>query len=463
MSDRNTPLFIAFRTLFNGRFYYPVFSILFLDYGLTIEQFAILNAVWAGTSIILEVPSGAMADVLGRKRLLVLSSIFMVLEMALIAFVPLGNPSLVFAAFLLNRILSGAAESFASGADEALTYDSLPDDGQREARWASILERCMRWQSAFFMVASLVGAAAYDAGFLNGVFSKLNLGLQIAPETAIRFPIYLTLVTALITVGVTLSMKELPRSVPGSRQSLLHIWKSAFGQTLDTGRWILATKAVMAVLLAGVFLDSVIRLFLTVNSQYYRLIGLPEVSFGVIGTCMAVLGIFTPALAKAMQLRFTPGLNFLFTGASTLLALTGAALALKYYGLIFAGLIMVVMTCTHYFMSTALNRLAKPEQRATLLSFRGLLINFAYGSVTLAFGAIMNVLKPGARETATREMPDLGGLALDQHIENQTLWSFLKIYPIYFVVAGSLVALGYFLLSRGSKLTDPVETPSTPA
>ena len=37
----------------------------------------------------------------------------------------------------------------------------------------------------------------------------------------------------------------------------------------------------------------------------------------------------------------------------------------------------------------------KPEQRATLLSFRGLLINFAYGVTTLAFGMIMGRLQQG--------------------------------------------------------------------
>ncbi|EKD35486.1 MAG: hypothetical protein ACD_75C01891G0001, partial [uncultured bacterium] len=36
----NIRLFVAFRTFFNARFYYPVFTILFLDFGLTIEQFA---------------------------------------------------------------------------------------------------------------------------------------------------------------------------------------------------------------------------------------------------------------------------------------------------------------------------------------------------------------------------------------------------------------------------------------
>src|SRR5512133_1085136 len=89
----NIRLFVAFRVVFNARFYYPVFTVLFLDFGLSLEQFALLNAVWALTIVLAEVPSGALADLLGRKRLLVTTSLLMIAEMSLLAFVPLGNPS----------------------------------------------------------------------------------------------------------------------------------------------------------------------------------------------------------------------------------------------------------------------------------------------------------------------------------------------------------------------------------
>ena len=74
----NVRLFIIFRVLFNARFYYPVFSILFLDFGLTLSQFAILNAVWAATIVLCEVPSGALADSFGRRNLLVFAGSLMV-------------------------------------------------------------------------------------------------------------------------------------------------------------------------------------------------------------------------------------------------------------------------------------------------------------------------------------------------------------------------------------------------
>ena len=44
--------FIAFRMFFNARFYYPVFAVIYLDFGMTLEQFAILNSIWAATIIL---------------------------------------------------------------------------------------------------------------------------------------------------------------------------------------------------------------------------------------------------------------------------------------------------------------------------------------------------------------------------------------------------------------------------
>ena len=41
--NRNIPLFIAFRVLFNARWYYPILAVLFLDFGLSVEQYALLN------------------------------------------------------------------------------------------------------------------------------------------------------------------------------------------------------------------------------------------------------------------------------------------------------------------------------------------------------------------------------------------------------------------------------------
>ena len=285
---RNIPLFIAFRLLFNARFYYPIFAVLQLDYGLTMAQFAILNAIWAVSIVLLEVPSGALADKLGRRPMIIIAAVLMILEMSLIAFVPFGNANLIFWVWVLNRILSGAAEASASGADEALAYDSLPE-GEQEAQWPKVLARLMTLSSCAFVVAMLIGGAVYDHSFLNNL-----LGTNFAKETAIRFPIYLTLISALIALPISLLMKEpVTQSEDLASDSL---WTSIH----KTGGWIIGTPIVFALILAALVHDTLVRLFLTMNSEYYRLIDLPESSFGIIGASFAAMGILMPRLARRM-------------------------------------------------------------------------------------------------------------------------------------------------------------------
>ena len=142
---KNLRLYLWFQIFYNARFYYPVLAILFLDLGLTLDQFVVLNAIWAATILFAEVPSGALADILGRKTLIVTASILMLLEMALLLFAPIDGGWTLFGLCAANRILSGLSEAAASGADQALAYDTLVEHGQ-EDQWDDALATTMRWQ-----------------------------------------------------------------------------------------------------------------------------------------------------------------------------------------------------------------------------------------------------------------------------------------------------------------------------
>jgi MFS family permease len=441
-SARNIPLFIAFRALFNGRFYYPVFAILFLDYGLSLEQFADLNAIWALTIILLEVPSGVLADVVGRKKLVVAAAALMVVEMAFLSFVPLGDLTVVFAVFVINRIASGAAEAMASGADEALAYDSLPD-GNREDRWANVLERAMRWQYGAFVAAALIGALVYDAAVMNRLFAFLGFDLEISKETAIRLPIWLNLGTAIATLMVALSLREVraPEERPntGKLRPLLGV---ATRQTLHAGRWILRTRPALCLILIAIFHDSIIRLFLTLEASYLRLIELPEASFGLIATAMSVVGLFMPTVARKLLKSRTPRTNFIITWGITLVGLAGLALLLPYWGAAFVAVLMTGMVFINFFLSNYLNSIVEPARRATVLSFRGLAMNVAYGLATFSFGRIVILLEEGLQS------PHPGWA--DSRLNERALELFFQWQPLYFLLGGFLLyGVVRFLMGRG--------------
>ena len=155
----NVRLFIAFRVFFNCRFYYPVFTVLFLDFGLSVAQFSILNAVWAATIVLAEVPSGALADIVGRKRATGVCRLFHAGRDGDPVPCPAGRYHRVVRFLAGSTVwLSGLAEAAASGADEAIAYDALQERGMAD-QWGRVLDIQMRLRSAMFILTMTVGAA----------------------------------------------------------------------------------------------------------------------------------------------------------------------------------------------------------------------------------------------------------------------------------------------------------------
>ena len=430
---RNVRLFIAFRVFFNARFYYPVFTIMFLDFGLTLEQFALLNAAWAAAIVLLEVPSGALADIIGRRNLLIATGILMVIEIALLCFVPMGNADLLFGIFLVNRVLSGAAEAAASGADEAIAYDTLKKEGNAHD-WPRVLEKQMRIQSIAYILAMSLGAAVYDPVLMQGLVNALGLNMHLTQDITLRFPLYLTFMMAIMTLLTTLKLREETSPIEAGCESSDKYGKSiiqAFRITLQAGGWILKTPFALVIILAGLMFDNCIRMVITLGSQYYRLINLPEASFGLIGSGMAMLGLIIPWLAYKMVNRHSPAYNLGVMVMISIAGLIGLTFFLPIIGLVPLALLSVVMYMGRFFLSHYLNRITASHQRATVLSFKGLSFNLAYGLIGILYSILLVFLRP----QVAAANPDLSRTGIESLVFIKSIgW-----FPWYFLL--SLAAL----------------------
>jgi MFS family permease len=264
----NLRLFICFRMLFNARFYYPIYALLFLEHGLSWEEFGILNGIWAITIIVLEVPSGALADTLGRKKLLVLAAVCMMVEMLALLLAPMNGSEYVFMLFALNRVVSGLAEAAASGADEALAYDSLKEAGM-ENNWNKTLEKAQRFTSLAFFFAMMTGSAFYDAPFINSCMQSIGLDFSMTSDEAIKAPIFLTFLSSLVVLGAAMGMRD---SFVAEKMGAWETMKSSFRKTVQAGTWIWKTPLPFGILIGAMALDNVIRQFLTIASAYWSVI-----------------------------------------------------------------------------------------------------------------------------------------------------------------------------------------------
>ena len=96
-----------------------MYALLFTDHGLSAWQLSSLLVIWSATGILVEVPSGALADAYSRRALLVLGPLLTAAGYALWV----GFPS--YLAFAGGFVLWGIKGSLASGALEALVYEEL--------------------------------------------------------------------------------------------------------------------------------------------------------------------------------------------------------------------------------------------------------------------------------------------------------------------------------------------------
>ncbi len=381
----NARLFVWFRLFFNCRFYYPIFTILFLDLGLSIAEFATLNVVWAITIVLLEIPSGALADRLGRRRLVVWAGWLMVAEMVVLCAMPVGNHTVVFWLFVVNRVLSGAAEAAASGADEALTYDSLPEE-RRSSLWPRVMARLSRAMALGFIVSSVSGAFLYDHEKVNALLVWTDLSPELPTSITMKIPLVLNFLTGVACLITALRMRE-DEWKPESKGSFWADTQDTLRQIAETGSWVWRTPAAFGLLLFGVLFDSIVRLFLTVSSNFYRLVGVAEAWYGVIGTLASLLALATAGLMERLSAKHGARTNFGWLAVVILVSLWFLANPSQgWLGVALAMPLMLAMRFLQFFLSHYLNAVVDSKRRATALSFRGLTMNLAYGGMTLLFG-----------------------------------------------------------------------------
>ncbi|MFD4256682.1 MFS transporter [Streptomyces sp. NPDC058534] len=160
---------------------YPVYALLFSDTGLSVWQISSLFALWSLTGVLLEVPSGAWADAVSRRLLLVLGPLLTAAGFALWVLVP------SYGAFALGFVLWGAGGALGSGALEALVYDELDRAGAAD-RYARVMGRARAVGIAATMSAMGLAGPVFAWGGYEAVGAVSVLVCLAGAAVATRFP-----------------------------------------------------------------------------------------------------------------------------------------------------------------------------------------------------------------------------------------------------------------------------------
>lgn len=157
---RDLRLFYLFRLLATSYLWMPVFWHYMTKRGLGFDQIMLLSALYSVIVILVEIPTGAFADRIGRRQSMMAGAL------ALVASGVVAYFAQNFAVFAIAEVLAAISMSLCSGADSAYLYDMLAANGRSEE-----YPRREGTASAWHQAGS---AAAFAAG---GLLGEINLAL----------------------------------------------------------------------------------------------------------------------------------------------------------------------------------------------------------------------------------------------------------------------------------------------
>jgi MFS family permease len=159
----------------------PVIIPFYQENHLSLTEIMLLKSVYSVVIVVLELPSGYFADVLGRKKMLVSGAFLGAAGFIIYAFTH------SYFGFLIAEIALGAGQSFISGADSAMLYDTLAAHkrNQEYTRYEGLNASVGNFSEAF-------------AGLAGGAIALISL----------RFPFYFQAIIAATAIPAALTLKE---------------------------------------------------------------------------------------------------------------------------------------------------------------------------------------------------------------------------------------------------------------
>ena len=150
----------------------------------------------------------------------------------------------------------------------------------------------------------------------------------------------------------------------------------------------------------------------------------------------SLTGLAAAWLAGQLIHRLQPSANFRIVTALIFVGLLSLSYPIPYFSVIFLIPLWLAMRLLHFFISNYLNRVTDSENRATVLSFRSMAMNLAYGGVVFAYGRQTKFLRSLPKNQNTTD--DLESREL--HIFEQAI----STWWAYF----ALTALGLYLFRK---------------
>lgn len=333
----------------------PLIVPFYEENGMNLTQIMTLKSVYSIVVVILELPSGYMADVIGRKKTLVAGAF-----LATAGFIVYSLSS-SFHGFLFAEVALGAGASFISGADSAMLYDTLAS-GRRQGEYT-------RYEG---INASVGNFSEAFAGLAGGALAMISL----------RMPFYFQVAVAATAIPASLLLKE-----PDKRNRISAV---ITGKDLaDTVRKIFFSQNELRF---NLILSSVIGAATLITAWFAQPLfseaGIPLALYGIIWTALNLTVGFSSAIAHIIEKKLGEARTLILLVAAIPLLMVITAFLPGWYILPALFALYLVRGVATPVLKDYVNRQTTPEVRATVMSLRDLIIRVMFAVLAPMAGRI---------------------------------------------------------------------------
>jgi len=318
--------------------------------GLSLFEIGIMESIFHITSFTMEIPTGMIADLYGRKFSRLLGRLATVLAFLIMLF---SHSTILFA---LSFIIQALGYNLESGAGEALIYDSIKEIGE-EGKYIKVKGKT----EVFFQIASVFSL------LLGGYLGTLDY----------RYVYITAIIFSSIAFFEALTFKEPTIGKVKHLDSPISTFKNQLKESLDALK--MDKRIIFLIIAAEIFATFVTTEFFYIQNLL-KSQGQSEFQIGLLLSSSSLAAALVAVHTYKLEVRFKFKKLLIILSASGITAFWGMTTPLIVPSFI---LITVVESIMFIVMGNYINKLIKSEQRATLLSLQ-----------SMAFSLFMIVIFP---------------------------------------------------------------------
>ena len=322
----------------------PILFLFYRENGLATHDLFLLKAVYSAAIVCLEIPSGYFGDIWGRKSSLVLGSVLGFVGFALYCV------STGFWGFLACEIILGIGQSFISGSDSALLYDTL-QEAKKEKEYLKI-------EGRLISAGNFAEAIAAPLGVLIAVIS-------------LRTTFFFQAAVAFSAIPAALTLFE-----PGRREMT---GTTSFKQILRIVRYALfENRGLQATIVYSSVIGTATLTMAWFVQPYFVFLAMPLALYGIFIPLLNLTAGITSMHAYKIEKRLGRENTILFIAIGIASGYLCLGLFNTLWAMFFLFLFYIIRGIATPILKNHINEITPSEIRATVLSIRSLIIRLAF-------------------------------------------------------------------------------------